>query len=133
MWRRHAIRSAAATDVGRVRDINQDAFVERPEVGLWVVADGLGGHSNGEVASRMVCDALADFVPDGSFDQTIDDARERVRQVNEHLVRARGALRAPAFAAAAPSWRCWRAGAVARSSGPATAASIGGEAAGWSS
>ncbi len=80
-------RSAAASDVGRVRGINQDSFVERPEVGLWVVADGLGGHSNGEVASRMVCDALADVIPDGSFDQTIDEVRERVRQVNEHLDR----------------------------------------------
>ena len=80
-------RSAAATDVGRVRGINQDSFVERPDVGLWVVADGLGGHSNGEVASRMVCDALADVTPDGSFDQTIEEARERVRQVNEHLDR----------------------------------------------
>jgi type VI secretion system protein ImpM len=80
-------RSAAATDVGRVRSINQDAFVERAEVGVWAVADGLGGHSNGEIASRMVCDALADVVPDGSLEQTIDDARERVRLVNEHLDR----------------------------------------------
>jgi type VI secretion system protein ImpM len=80
-------RSAAATDVGRVRTINQDAFVERPEVGVWVVADGLGGLSNGEVASRMVCDSLADIMPDGSFDQAIEDARERVSQVNGHLDR----------------------------------------------
>ena len=80
-------RSAAATDVGRVRNINQDAFIERAEVGVWAVADGLGGHSNGEIASRMVCDALADFVPEGGLDQTIDEARERVRLVNEHLDR----------------------------------------------
>ncbi len=81
-------RSAAATDVGRMRSINQDSFLERPEVGLWAVADGLGGHVNGEVASRMVCDALADFVPDASFDEMIAAASQRMRQVNEHLVRA---------------------------------------------
>jgi type VI secretion system protein ImpM len=81
-------RSAGATDVGRVRSINQDSFLERPEVGLWVVADGLGGHSNGEVASRMVCDALADFVPGASFEEMVEAASQRVQDVNTALVRA---------------------------------------------
>jgi len=81
-------RSVAATNVGKVRSINQDAFVERSEVGLWAVADGLGGETEGEVASRMVCDALADFTPEATFEDTIEGARERVRQVNELLDRA---------------------------------------------
>ena len=81
-------RSAAATHVGRVRDINEDAFLERGELGLWAVADGLGGHSDGEVASRMVCDALADLGPDAGFEDMVDAATERVQRVNEHLQRA---------------------------------------------
>ena len=83
-------RSVAATDVGRVRSINQDAFVERAEVGLWAVADGLGGHVDGEIASRMVCDALVDFVPDSSFEDAIEGARNRIIQVNDHLFRGSG-------------------------------------------
>lgn len=80
-------RSAAATDIGRARGNNEDGFVERPEIGLWAVADGLGGHSDGEIASRMVCDALADFEPDRSFEDTVEAASQRMQQVNDHLLR----------------------------------------------
>ena len=88
------VRSAAGTDIGRVRSINQDAFVEAPEIGVWVVADGLGGHRDGEVASREVCDALADLAPPASFDELVATAIERIQQVNDHLFRrsARSAL-----------------------------------------
>jgi type VI secretion system protein ImpM len=81
-------RSAAATHVGRVREMNEDAYLERREMGVWAVADGLGGHSDGEVASRMVCDALADLGPDAGFEDLIEAATDRVRQVNDHLLRA---------------------------------------------
>jgi len=81
-------RSAADSNVGCVREINQDSFLERTDAGIWGVADGLGGHANGEVASRMVCDALADVVPDSSFEQMIEVVRQRVGDVNEQLVRA---------------------------------------------
>ena len=81
-------RSAAATDAGMARKVNQDAFLERTDVGLWAVADGIGGHSDGDIASRMVCDVLADFIPDASFEQAIEGVRQRLSEVNEHLVRA---------------------------------------------
>jgi type VI secretion system protein ImpM len=81
-------RSAAASDVGRVRHVNQDAFIERTDVGIWAVADGVGGQSHGEVASRMVCDAIADIVPAASFADVVESVRARLDEVNDHLVRA---------------------------------------------
>jgi type VI secretion system protein ImpM len=82
-----SFRSAGATDVGRARNNNEDGFLERPEAGIWAVADGMGGHSDGEIASRMVCDALADFPLDGTFEEAVDAAIRRVQDVNDHLVR----------------------------------------------
>lgn len=80
-------RSAAGTDVGHARGNNQDSFLEQTDNGLWVVADGLGGHRDGQVASRMVCDALLDLAPGPSFESTIETARERIEEVNQHLLR----------------------------------------------
>jgi serine/threonine protein phosphatase PrpC len=50
------------TDKGLRRDSNQDSFLTRPELGLYIVADGMGGHSGGEVASAMAVQAVAQFV-----------------------------------------------------------------------
>ena len=49
---------AGLTDVGRMRETNEDAFGIDPQLGLMVVADGLGGHPAGEVASAFVVEAL---------------------------------------------------------------------------
>lgn len=77
--------SAGFSDQGRVRQSNQDAFLERPEVGLWAIADGMGGHANGDIASRMVCDALADLTPAETLQSTVERVRERLDEVNTHL------------------------------------------------
>ena len=56
------IQFAALTDVGRSRDHNEDNFLVAPRLQLYVVADGMGGHSAGEVASAMAVNQVRDAV-----------------------------------------------------------------------
>ncbi|NND92405.1 MAG: serine/threonine-protein phosphatase [Granulosicoccus sp.] len=56
MW-----QSNSYTDTGQVRSINEDSILELPDQQLWLVADGMGGHSHGDYASQLVSRTLSDF------------------------------------------------------------------------
>ena len=55
---------AVATDPGLRRDSNEDAYTARPDLGLFLVADGMGGHAAGEIASKVTADTVEAFVND---------------------------------------------------------------------
>jgi protein phosphatase len=83
----HQLRwtSAARSDVGLVRSRNEDAWLAQPQRGLWAVADGMGGHAFGDLASGAVVDALAGLPAPASLADFVALARERLGQVNEAL------------------------------------------------
>ncbi len=85
----YVVRMAGATHPGRVREHNEDAIGWDEELGLAVVADGVGGHQAGEVASRIVVDSLLSGLPPA--DESGDDAicaaalRESVEKANREV------------------------------------------------
>src|SRR5215204_525896 len=86
--------SHGLTHVGLVRRRNEDAFLERPERGLWVVADGMGGHEAGDYASARIVAALDALTPAPGLAQSVEAAVRTLHDVDLEL-RARAALLGP--------------------------------------
>lgn len=81
-WR---FTSAAVTHVGSTRKRNEDALLQLPEVGLWCVADGMGGHSAGDLASRSIVEALETLREPTTGATLPDRVRGVLQEVNHRL------------------------------------------------
>jgi PPM family protein phosphatase len=72
------VKAVGVTDTGRQRQHNEDFYLVQPEVKLFLVADGMGGHAAGEIASRIAGEAIAEFIrtsldEDGTWPHAYDE------------------------------------------------------------
>lgn len=77
--------SATKTHAGKVRAVNEDANLALPGRGLWVVADGMGGHDAGDVASNMIVDQLREVASHNDPADFLDEVEDRLLDVNLNL------------------------------------------------
>jgi serine/threonine protein phosphatase PrpC len=84
--------SVSATNVGLLRKVNEDSFLVRDDANLWGVADGMGGHDAGDVASKMIVDTLGALpvAPPAAFLGSVTDALGAVDRRLVEAARQRG-------------------------------------------
>ena len=78
------VRESAATHVGLVRSSNQDSYYCNPAAGVWVVADGMGGHYGGEMASAAIVERVGNIDRDNAILSTVS----RIQQPRSDLYAA---------------------------------------------
>lgn len=80
-------RAAANSNVGTVRKINEDSFFHCSARSIWCVADGMGGHTKGDVASALIISELSSLLDRNNQQVVKDDLINCLQSVNNHLWR----------------------------------------------
>jgi len=78
--------SAAQTDIGTVRKVNEDDYYDCSQAKLWCVADGMGGHARGDVASQMITKMLCELVTEQNHVVSAHDVMTCIKESNRHLI-----------------------------------------------
>ncbi len=89
---RMEFEGVARTDVGRRRKLNEDAVLCRSDLGLWVIADGMGGHDRGEIASALVVSVLERAPVSSQLPVRTLNLRLALHDANTRLVQMAAAL-----------------------------------------
>ncbi|XOZ32446.1 PP2C family protein-serine/threonine phosphatase [Halomonadaceae bacterium KBTZ08] len=80
------LNSVGFTHQGGTREHNEDAWRAWPEAGLWLVVDGMGGHSAGDVASRIICDTVdRDLANNGAAAYDADQLEQSLQNANKAI------------------------------------------------
>jgi protein phosphatase/serine/threonine-protein phosphatase Stp1 len=74
-----------ATHAGTKRKYNEDTWVDRPDLGIWAVADGAGGHQAGEYASGLIAEALDSLPSELSAAELLGEVRVRIAATHQAL------------------------------------------------
>jgi len=77
--------SFGITHTGNIRRHNEDAFLALPEQRLWIAADGMGGHTAGDFASRLIVDQFRSFKALPLTGHSVDQIRQNLAKVNHEL------------------------------------------------
>lgn len=78
--------SFAETNIGTVRKVNEDHYLQAPNSTVWCVADGMGGHARGDVASQMITKHLQNLIDQCQSAPLVPDIIDCIQTVNRHLV-----------------------------------------------
>lgn len=79
-------QTGSATHVGKVRTRNEDSLLARPEIGLWAVADGMGGHNAGDLASATVISALKSIGRPQTAADLLAQCEQQIAKANSTLL-----------------------------------------------
>ena len=89
----YTTRTCQGTHVGHTRRVNEDALFVSEAAGLWLVADGIGGHGNGDKASAAVVEHVEGYCQGNSVEESLAEITSRLRQAHQACRNMAGACR----------------------------------------